>query len=134
MQKYIYFIYILLLECNTKCSGGCRGPDEGDCISCQPWRFPITENSDIVCAECERVEGYFTKTDPVTKVKECREICGDGRNLGEYDCDDGNLIGGDGCSSLCRVEEGFKCNGGTPNSPDLQRYCLSSISTKYSQI
>jgi len=35
--------------------------------------------------------------------------CGDGvQDMGE-DCDDGNMIGGDGCSAACRVEEGFMC-------------------------
>ena len=37
------------------------------------------------------------------------EICGDGRNLGQYECDDGNLYDGDGCSSECRIEDGYKC-------------------------
>lgn len=34
----------------------------------------------------------------------CVEICGDGKNFGLYDCDDGNSIDGDGCSSSCDVE------------------------------
>ena len=37
------------------------------------------------------------------------EICGDGINLGMKECDDGNVINGDGCSSECKVEEGFIC-------------------------
>ena len=28
------------------------------------------------------------------------------------ECDDGNLLDGDGCSGLCEVEPGFKCSGG----------------------
>ena len=35
---------------------------------------------------------------------ECKEICGDGLNLGKYECDDGNKNNGDGCSSSCKVE------------------------------
>lgn len=31
----------------------------------------------------------------------CVEICGDGYNYGSYQCDDGNIISGDGCSSKC---------------------------------
>jgi cysteine-rich repeat protein len=43
----------------------------------------------------------------------CEVICGDGyRNVGE-DCDDGNTDDGDGCSALCREEEGWTCSGGT---------------------
>ena len=37
------------------------------------------------------------------------EICGDGLNLMTFECDDGNLLDGDGCSSDCKVESGYKC-------------------------
>ncbi|XP_075396602.1 pappalysin-2 [Tenrec ecaudatus] len=39
--------------------------------------------------------------------------CGDGQvaeSLGE-ECDDGDLLSGDGCSRTCRMEEGFNCVG-----------------------
>ncbi|XP_066117307.1 pappalysin-2 [Saccopteryx bilineata] len=39
--------------------------------------------------------------------------CGDGkvdRDLGE-ECDDGDLLSGDGCSRACHLEEGFNCVG-----------------------
>ncbi|XP_004706871.1 pappalysin-2 [Echinops telfairi] len=39
--------------------------------------------------------------------------CGDGQvaeSLGE-ECDDGDLLSGDGCSRMCRMEEGFNCVG-----------------------
>ena len=78
-----------------------------------------TLNSTIVCTECERVRGYFTNINSLTNEKQCSEVCGDGINLGEHECDDGNLIGGDGCSTLCEVEEGFHCHEGTSTSPDL---------------
>ena len=31
-------------------------------------------------------------------------------NLGKYQCDDGNNINGDGCSSDCIIEMGYICN------------------------
>ena len=37
------------------------------------------------------------------------EICGDGLNLGSVECDDGNNNDGDGCSSICNVESGYRC-------------------------
>ena len=56
----------------------------------------------------------------ITLEKECKEICGDGITIGDmYECDDGNLINGDGCSSLCKVEKGFRCSGGSQNTPHL---------------
>ena len=34
------------------------------------------------------------------------------------ECDDGNLIDGDGCSKDCKIEEGYVCSGGSVDSPD----------------
>jgi cysteine-rich repeat protein len=31
----------------------------------------------------------------------CVETCGDGYDYFNYACDDGNLMNGDGCNSLC---------------------------------
>jgi len=40
----------------------------------------------------------------------CREPeCGDGVMEGPEECDDGNTDNGDGCSSTCHVEPGYKC-------------------------
>ena len=50
--------------------------------------------------------GYFMNT----SVVRCDEVCGDGL-LFYLECDDGNLIDYDGCSSSCTVEPGFDCSG-----------------------
>lgn len=42
------------------------------------------------------------------------ELCGDGRNFGMYECDDANLVNGDGCDSNCKVEYGYECYNGSP--------------------
>lgn len=34
------------------------------------------------------------------------------------ECDDGNNEDGDGCSRDCRVENGYICRGGSPDTPD----------------
>lgn len=47
----------------------------------------------------------------------CSEICGDGIRF-VVSCDDGNTRNGDGCSSRCRVEQGWSCFGGSPTTPD----------------
>ena len=39
----------------------------------------------------------------------CQEICGDGINLGKFECDDGNLENGDGWSNTCLIESGYTC-------------------------
>ena len=38
--------------------------------------------------------------------------------MGQYECDDGNLNNGDGCSSKCKIEEGYKCTSHT-DKPDV---------------
>lgn len=39
--------------------------------------------------------------------------CGDGVLSGIEKCDDNNTKSGDGCSSLCQIESGYICSGGT---------------------
>lgn len=38
----------------------------------------------------------------------CNSPCGDGLRINE-ECDDGNTLDGDGCSSACEVEDGYEC-------------------------
>ncbi len=48
--------------------------------------------------------------DPTTgKTQACTSACGDGNLDPGEDCDDGNLVDLDGCSSKCKVEGGFAC-------------------------
>ena len=42
-------------------------------------------------------------------------------------CDDGNQNGGDGCSSQCFVEKGYKCTGGYPYKKDSCTYIPTEI-------
>ena len=44
--------------------------------------------------------------------------------MGILECDDGNLLDGDGCSAFCTVEKGFKCKGGSMTAPDI---CLETV-------
>jgi proprotein convertase subtilisin/kexin type 5 len=36
----------------------------------------------------------------------CSPVCGDARRVGKEECDDGNVLHNDGCTSFCRVENG----------------------------
>ena len=53
---------------------------------------------------------------PYTLAITCTPIvCGDGvRGLGET-CDDGDAMGGDGCSATCTLEPGYTCTTANPN-------------------
>jgi cysteine-rich repeat protein len=48
------------------------------------------------------LHGYFLEN------LACVEICGDGL-LFNLECDDGNDIDNDGCSSSCKIEKNFRC-------------------------
>jgi cysteine-rich repeat protein len=40
----------------------------------------------------------------------CVSLCGDGIMItADEQCDDGNLVSGDGCSSTCTIESDFEC-------------------------
>lgn len=41
----------------------------------------------------------------------CEPVCGNGAFDGAEQCDDGNSVSGDGCTSACRVEAGYVCRG-----------------------
>jgi cysteine-rich repeat protein len=46
---------------------------------------------------------------------DCGTVCGNGLLEATEQCDDGNTVEGDGCSSTCTVENGFVCrNPGAP--------------------
>ena len=51
----------------------------------------------------------------------CDEQCGDGI-LFTLECDDGNLINGDGCSDVCEVEEGYECMNGSQTEVSVCSY------------
>ena len=117
--NYIY-IYIYI-ACSPECSA-CIGPLSTNCRGCQEGLYPkYIDSSQVKCVECEKVRGYLTIREGSTNKKACSEICGDGINLGEYKCDDGNKKDGDGCSSECKLEEGYSCQGGNALNPDVCR-------------
>jgi len=50
-----------------------------------------------------------TCQDSAGKTQACTATCGDGNVDAGEDCDDGNALDGDGCSSTCKLEVGFTC-------------------------
>ena len=54
---------------------------------------------------------------PLNTVERYSGYCGDGFVSGEA-CDDGNVLGGDGCSSSCELEVGWQCVGTLPSVCD----------------
>lgn len=74
----------------------------------------------MINGTCGCKDGYIFGT---TK---CLEVCGDGK-LYEYECDDGNTISNDGCSSECKVEESYQCFGGSKMNPSNCVYLKRDI-------
>ena len=56
-----------------------------------------------------------------TSNNTCDDICGDGIKI-YTECDDGNTINGDGCSSACKVETDYTCVGGSMTTKDVCSY------------
>lgn len=75
-------------------------------------------NSKNVCIDFSSVNnptcapGYSYEQFSENKIPLCMDTCGDGSvQLAPrvYQCDDGNNVDGDGCSSKCFVEDGNTC-------------------------
>lgn len=63
---------------------------------------------------CQCMASYYLST-----TQQCLPRCGDALQAPEEGCDDGNLKDGDGCSSLCLVEDKWMCQGGSPTSASV---------------
>lgn len=61
-------------------------------------------------SSCSTEHGYTCPT----AGSACETVCGDGIYISGELCEDGDTADGDGCSSTCTVESGWKCthNGG----------------------
>eukprot|EP00826_Nyctotherus_ovalis_P037999 TRINITY_DN3520_c0_g1_i10.p1 TRINITY_DN3520_c0_g1~~TRINITY_DN3520_c0_g1_i10.p1 ORF type:complete len:539 (+),score=102.67 TRINITY_DN3520_c0_g1_i10:155-1771(+) len=98
------------VECHESCST-CN--DNVSCIDCKKGLLKASAETESLCKTCEEINaGFYTAFNGKCKGKAhdySVERCGDGINLRQYECDDGNLDDGDGCSSECRVEEGYVC-------------------------
>jgi cysteine-rich repeat protein len=71
--------------------------------------------SQTQCIECDTSLYYLAAN--VT----CDDTCGDGFKI-YVECDDGNLVNGDGCSNQCKVETDYTCTGGSITTKDTCSY------------
>ncbi|XP_066537403.1 pappalysin-2 [Hoplias malabaricus] len=56
-------------------------------------------------------DGLLSELSPALIYTHGEPYCGDSRIQRNEQCDDGNLLDGDGCSKKCRMEPGFNCVG-----------------------
>ena len=101
--------------CVSTCGDGIRASDEG----CDDSNGSAGDGCDAAC----RIEPGFQCDDPViaqASPDDCRPArCGDGFRVGIEGCDDGNSTNGDGCSSVCAIEEAYTCTDPAPAEPDM---------------
>ncbi len=80
-----------------------------------------TVSGDGCNADCTQVQsGYTCPKDPTTGAGGActpapQSVCGNAQLGPSEQCDDGNKVSGDGCSSTCALEPGYTCN--TVGSP-----------------
>ena len=97
-QKCIRNTYLYDDICYMDCPEGTFGEEE-ECKKCKDNCIRCTKEK---CLECS--PSYLLE------CNSCKEIdCGNGIVKSPEECDDGNTIEGDGCSSSCQIEEGFTC-------------------------
>ena len=107
-----------------KCLPNSQGND--DPSSCSPGTFFDSQQRKCLscpdgclkcrdCYTCDECHPDFNY-DPITEL--CSEMCGDGKKYVK-ECDDNNNNDGDGCSMDCKIETGYVCRGGSPNSKDV---------------
>ncbi len=75
------------------------------CLACNAAANFTYSNFNCSCQDGYRIFG--TNEDAV-----CVETCGDGLLI-YLECDDGNLLNGDGCSSKCKIQRNYECQNGS---------------------
>ncbi|KAJ8011954.1 hypothetical protein DPEC_G00063680 [Dallia pectoralis] len=109
-------------------------PQHPLCSSCQPLVYRVVRQPPFPADEVRQTTLTFTDNDisgdveyeyriqveaggilselsPTLLYRHGDGYCGDGQLQWTEDCDDGNLLDGDGCSKKCAIESGFNCNG-----------------------
>ena len=95
-----YFLVSQLCVNAVGCISASKQAHGANCILCNSRQnFQSTPISN----KCVCKKGFHL----VNKI--CTEICGDGIAF-TFKCDDGNSVGGDGCSENCTVEHSFQCS------------------------
>lgn len=59
------------------------------------------------------MEGYYSDF----TTNKCYTKCGDSIKSQKEECDDGNLVNGDGCDKFCHLESKFICKDGLCITP-----------------
>ena len=77
----------------------CVGPGVNNCTACKNEYIVYPPGKSGVCTNCKiisELDPRYTSTYLPDKLF-CQELCGDGFNMGQAECDDGNIEDKDGC-------------------------------------
>ncbi|CAD8192950.1 unnamed protein product [Paramecium pentaurelia] len=102
--------FLLQSKC-AKCTEKCLTCDisASNCKSCRYLKNDFKE-----CQLCESKNGYYS--DQINN--KCYSICGDSLKAVDEECDDGNLLVGDGCDQNCKKEQKFICKDSICITPE----------------
>ncbi|HLC47378.1 MAG TPA: DUF4215 domain-containing protein [Candidatus Nanoarchaeia archaeon] len=94
-------------------------PTEGCDDGCGGNSCTAIDNGDGCSSVCAEEYGWICNED-AQGFSSCTTTCGDGLKAAIEACDDGDITGGDGCSSTCQIETatGWTCGFNSANTPD----------------
>src|SRR5258706_2783370 len=82
---------------------------------CTSWTFVVGNARAIGAAPMRPILGFALFTGILVACggnNNTNSVCGDGQVTGSEQCDDGNTVSGDGCSSTCHTEAPVTCGNG----------------------
>lgn len=98
----------------TVCGNGKQEPGEG----CDDGNTVPYDGCSPTCQIEPKCGVYDAQGNPTSAVGACKTVCGDGILLrGSEECDDGNVLDGDGCSHDCKIEKGWTCTSAYDDPP-----------------
>ena len=75
-------------------------------MTCNDGDFDPTDG----CSGCSVTPGWVCdNTNWATAASTCTQSCGNGLADAGEECDDGNIVSLDGCTSTCKLETGWTC-------------------------
>ncbi|CAD8117276.1 unnamed protein product [Paramecium primaurelia] len=104
--------YFIKQSVCVKCAQQCLQciNSASNCTSCR-----FKQNIQGQCVKCEDIVGLYSNFENNT----CYSKCGDGIMSVDEECDDSNILNGDGCDRSCRLEKQFICKGSVCIQPEL---------------
>ncbi|CAD8134923.1 unnamed protein product [Paramecium pentaurelia] len=112
-------------ECQFQCSDGCVECQKNSCKKCDKEQFILdiqtgkcleknydqnNNDTDYSISEFQYYTNFRCGENQLLIDNVCVNQCGNGILVNHYEeCDDGNSLGGDGCSSFCNIENSYKC-------------------------